>query len=130
MGALLLGWVVCPGCKSNRYEQLLADGGVPSPLGGSGATKAGQGASGREESGTGGTTTSAGEGGAESGSGGSGGAVARLADETWVRALWRVLYLRFTMCGPTVVLSKEGALCLRGAKVGATCDVVLGAGRA
>ena len=40
----------------------------------------------------------------------------RLADETWVRALWRVQYrLLFTSCGPEVVLSEEGALRLRAA---------------
>ena len=46
------------------------------------------------------------------GGGASGGAAAvRLADETWVRALWRVQYrLPFTSCGPEVVLSEEGAL--------------------
>eukprot|EP01046_Picozoa_sp_COSAG06_P019846 COSAG06_NODE_1429_length_9481_cov_30.750986_8_plen_255_part_00 len=38
-------------------------------------------------------------------------AAERLADETWVRALWRVQYrLEFTSCGPEVVLSEEGAL--------------------
>jgi hypothetical protein len=45
------------------------------------------------------------------GSGGGGGAAERLVDETWVRALWRVRYrLKFTSCGPEVVLSEEGAL--------------------
>jgi hypothetical protein len=59
----------------------------------------------------------AGSGGGGSGGGASGGAVAaRLADETWVRALWRVEYrLVFTSCGPEVVLSEEGALRLRAA---------------
>ena len=46
--------------------------------------------------------------------GGSGDAAERVADETWVRALWRVQYrLLFTSCGPEVVLSEEGALRLR-----------------
>jgi hypothetical protein len=37
--------------------------------------------------------------------------VERLAGETWVRALWRVRYrLKFTSCGPAVVLREEGAL--------------------
>jgi hypothetical protein len=45
------------------------------------------------------------------GSGGGGGAAERLEGETWVRALWRVRYpLKFTSCGPEVVLSEEGAL--------------------
>lgn len=70
-------------------------------------------------------------GGGGSGGGGeaSGGAAAvRLADETWVRALWRVQYrLLFTSCGPKVVLSKEGALRLRAAEIeGSGCDTVLG----
>jgi hypothetical protein len=48
------------------------------------------------------------------GGSGGGGAVARLEGETWVRALWRVQYrLEFTSCGPEVVLSEEGALCVR-----------------
>ena len=38
-------------------------------------------------------------------------AAVRLADDTWVRALWRVeSRLVFTSCGPKVVLSEEGAL--------------------
>ena len=45
------------------------------------------------------------------GGGGGGGAAVRLEGETWVRALWRVQYrLKFTSCGPEVVLSEEGAL--------------------
>jgi hypothetical protein len=45
------------------------------------------------------------------GSGGGGGAAERLEGETWVRALWRVRYpLKFTSCGPKVVLREEGAL--------------------
>eukprot|EP01046_Picozoa_sp_COSAG06_P033487 COSAG06_NODE_3421_length_5370_cov_8.010245_3_plen_188_part_00 len=45
------------------------------------------------------------------GSGGGGGAAERLEGETWVRALWRVQCpLKFTSCGPKVVLSEEGAL--------------------
>jgi hypothetical protein len=52
---------------------------------------------------------------AASGGGGGGGdggaAVERWADETWVRALWRVQYrLQFTSCSPRVVLSEEGAM--------------------
>eukprot|EP01046_Picozoa_sp_COSAG06_P002008 COSAG06_NODE_67_length_26084_cov_784.027670_23_plen_210_part_00 len=53
---------------------------------------------------------------AAGGGGGGGGAsaVERLVGETWVRALWRVQYcLKFTSCGPEVVLSEEGALRLR-----------------
>ena len=59
----------------------------------------------------------AGSGGGGSGGRASGGAAAaRLADETWVRALWRVeSRLVFTSCGPEVVLSEEGALRLRAA---------------
>eukprot|EP01046_Picozoa_sp_COSAG06_P053671 COSAG06_NODE_9337_length_1926_cov_538.484401_1_plen_412_part_00 len=56
---------------------------------------------------------------AAAGAGGaSGGAAAvRLADETWMRALWRLQYrLLFTSCGPEVVLSEEGALRLRAAE--------------
>ena len=76
-------------------------------------------------------------GGSGSGSGGGGascgGAPVRLADETWVRALWRVQYpLVFTSCGPAVVLSEEGALRLRAAERARgqhSCDMVLG-GRA
>ena len=45
------------------------------------------------------------------GRGGGGGAAERWAGETWVRALWRVQCpLKFTSCGPAVVLSEEGAL--------------------
>jgi hypothetical protein len=45
------------------------------------------------------------------GGGGGGVAAERWADETWVRALWRVQCpLKFTSCGPEVVLSEEGAL--------------------
>jgi len=45
------------------------------------------------------------------GGGGGGVAAERWADETWVRALWRVQCpLKFTSCGPAVVLSEEGAL--------------------
>eukprot|EP01046_Picozoa_sp_COSAG06_P043935 COSAG06_NODE_5838_length_3250_cov_27.950492_1_plen_392_part_00 len=60
----------------------------------------------------------AGGGGGSGGSEASGGAAAlRLAGDTWVRALWRVeSRLRFTSCGPAVVLSKEGALRLRAAE--------------
>jgi hypothetical protein len=48
------------------------------------------------------------------GGGGGGVAAERLEGETWVRALWRVQYsLKFTSCGPEVVLSEEGALRLR-----------------
>ena len=76
-------------------------------------------------------------GGSGSGSGGGGasggGAPVRLADETWVQALWRVQYpLVFTSCGPAVVLSEEGALRLRAAERARgqrSCDMVLG-GRA
>jgi hypothetical protein len=43
--------------------------------------------------------------------GGGGGAAVRLADETWLRALWRLEYrLQSTSCGPDVALSEEGAL--------------------
>eukprot|EP01046_Picozoa_sp_COSAG06_P017501 COSAG06_NODE_1191_length_10329_cov_229.517107_7_plen_340_part_00 len=60
---------------------------------------------------------------AAAGGGGSGGGEAsdgavteRWVDETWVRALWRVQYpLKFTSCGPQVLLREEGALRLRAA---------------
>ena len=59
-------------------------------------------------------------GGGSGGGGASGGAAAeRWVDETWVRALWRVQCpLKFTSCGPEVVLSEEGALRLRAAERG------------
>eukprot|EP01046_Picozoa_sp_COSAG06_P017592 COSAG06_NODE_1202_length_10285_cov_57.400648_6_plen_320_part_00 len=72
-------------------------------------------------------------GGGGSGCGGaSGGAAAvRLADETWMRALWRVEYrLQFTSCGPAVVLSEEGALRLRAAGRAAAATRCLGGGHA
>ena len=48
------------------------------------------------------------------GRGGGGVAAERWADETWVRALWRVQCpLKFTSCSPEVALSEEGALHLR-----------------
>ena len=48
------------------------------------------------------------------GGGGGGVAAERWADETWVRALWRVQCpLKFTSCSPDVALSEEGALRLR-----------------
>jgi hypothetical protein len=58
------------------------------------------------------------------GGGGGGVAAGRWADETWVRALWRVQYrLKFTSCGPEVVLSEEGALRLRAERErGSGCD--------
>ena len=65
--------------------------------------------------------------------GGSGGAVVRRAEETWVRALWRVQHrLHFTSCGPEVVLSEEGALRLRAySESGSGCDAwCLGVARA
>jgi hypothetical protein len=75
-----------------------------------------------------------GSGGGSSGGGGaSGGAAAvRLADETWMRVLWRVQYrLLFTSCGPQVVLSEEGALRLRAAEGSAAAhDTVLDWGSA
>jgi hypothetical protein len=58
-------------------------------------------------------------GGSAGGGAGGGAAAVRLADETWMRALWRVQYrLVFTSCGPKVVLSEEGALRLRAAERG------------
>eukprot|EP01045_Picozoa_sp_COSAG04_P026633 COSAG04_NODE_3734_length_2576_cov_1.193783_1_plen_325_part_10 len=58
----------------------------------------------------------AGDGGSGGGGASGGAAAVRLADETWMRALWRVQYrLLFTSCGPTVALSEEGALRLRAA---------------
>ena len=61
------------------------------------------------------------------GGGASGGAVAvRLADDTWVRALWRVeSRLVFTSCGPKVMLSEEGALRLRAAEKAAAATQCL-----
>jgi hypothetical protein len=66
------------------------------------------------------------------GGGASGGAAAaRLVDETWVRALWRVQYrLLFTSCGSQVVLSEEGALRLRAAERAAAATRCLGVARA
>ena len=58
----------------------------------------------------------AGGGGGGGGGASCGVAAVQLADETWMRALWRVLSIvqyRFTSCGPNVVLSEEGALRLR-----------------
>ena len=56
----------------------------------------------------------AGGGGSGGGGASGGGAAERLANETWLRALWRVQYrLKFTSCGPEVVLNEEGALRLR-----------------
>lgn len=53
-------------------------------------------------------------GGGSGGGSGSSRAAERWADETWMQVLWRVQYhLRFTSCGPAVVLSEEGALRLR-----------------
>eukprot|EP01046_Picozoa_sp_COSAG06_P061032 COSAG06_NODE_13224_length_1280_cov_6749.625741_1_plen_286_part_01 len=61
----------------------------------------------------------AGDGGSGGGGASGGAAAVRLADETWMRALWRVQYrLLFTSCGPTVALSEEGALRLRAAERG------------
>jgi hypothetical protein len=71
-------------------------------------------------------------GGGSGGGGASGGAAAaRLADETWLRALWRVQYrLLFTSCGSEVVLSEEGALRLRAAGRAAAATRGLGGARA
>jgi hypothetical protein len=72
----------------------------------------------------------AGGGGSAGGGASGGGAVARLVDETWVRALWRVeSRLLFTSCGPEVVLSEEGALRLRAAeRAAAAARCLWGAG--
>ena len=69
---------------------------------------------------------------AVAGGGASGGAAAvRLADDTWVRALWRVeSRLLFTSCGPKVMLSEEGALRLRAAGRAAAATRCLGMARA
>ena len=64
---------------------------------------------------------------AVAGGGGGGAAAARLVDETWMRALWRVQYrLLFTSCGPKVALSEEGALRLRVAERAAAATRCLG----
>eukprot|EP01046_Picozoa_sp_COSAG06_P053490 COSAG06_NODE_9262_length_1944_cov_4.017886_2_plen_192_part_00 len=73
----------------------------------------------------------AGGGGSGGGGASGGGAAERLANETWLRALWRVQYrLLFTSCGPEVVLSEEGALRLRAAERAATATRCLGGPRA
>eukprot|EP01046_Picozoa_sp_COSAG06_P034226 COSAG06_NODE_3568_length_5176_cov_22.718732_5_plen_381_part_00 len=72
-------------------------------------------------------------GGGGSGGGGAsrGAAAERWVEETWVRALWRVQCpLKFTSCGPKVVLSEEGALRLRAAERAAAATRCLWGGRA
>jgi hypothetical protein len=68
-------------------------------------------------------------GGGSGGGSGGGAAAVRLADETWVWALWRVQYrLQFTSCGPSVVLSEEGALRACGAVLGGSARLGTHAG--